>query len=229
MVIAEIHIIEQIEYYLKELFRKNQGLYELFESLKEEGDILIFGGAVRDIITNTSPRDYDFVVDLKRKPLDKILSDFNYNYRKNSFGGYKVFIEDMMVDVWSLENTWAFKKGLIPASPQNLPYTVFFNINSVAVDLTNKKTYIGKFAEALDSKVLDIVLEKNPLPELCVLRAFVLQELKKFNFSSRLERFITYWKTTTKDSMEKLYLAQKKHYGKEILSVEQIRDYLNKY
>ena len=227
MGITEVQITKQVEHHLRRLFIKNSVLQELVENLNKNGEVFLLGGAVRDIITNTSPRDYDFVVDLKKEPLEEIVS--NFNHRKNSFGGYKIFIEDMMVDVWSLENTWAFKKGLIPASPQNLPYTVFFNINSVAVDLTNKKTYIGKFAEALDSKVLDIVLEKNPLPELCVLRAFVFQEFKDIKFSSKLEEFITRWKVAAKNPLEKLSIAQRKHYGREMLSSEQIKNYLERY
>lgn len=43
--------------------------------------------------------------------LDDVLR--KYNTKINRFGGYKISFNDINVDIWRIENTWAFKNQKI--------------------------------------------------------------------------------------------------------------------
>lgn len=85
---------------------------KLIRELEDNGEIIIFGGAVRDYLESnfeTMPRDFDIVFKRKRKDLDSMLIDF-CEKKKNRFDGYKIILDDIEFDVWDINNTWAFRE-----------------------------------------------------------------------------------------------------------------------
>ncbi len=204
----------------------NPELAELLNIIGKSGSVIIFGGSVRDFILENEPRDYDFVIDTKYD-LNNILS--NYNYSRNNFGGFKVQIGNDRIDIWALRDTWAFKNKILRASIKDLTKTVFFNIDSIAYDISNGQLYDDGFMEAIQTKQLRIILKENPFPELCVLRSFVLSKKYDLIISVDLEDYIRLWLKTDSNPLETLCKMQKKHYNKMILSENTLTVLIQQY
>lgn len=192
--------------------------------LTEEGDLLLFGGAVREYLDHgfkKLPRDFDIVV----KTDNIILDDYLYDipYVKNRYGGYKICTEDVQLDVWTLPSTWAFREQKVQAATEeNLTKTVFLNYDAVVYNLCTGHLYAEGYNQAIEDKTLDIVLSDNPYPGLNILRAFVFRRKKKLSFSAQLRNYILNWVDTNDNYIYDLLSIQKKHYGKEYLTREQM-------
>src|ERR1700743_2202177 len=92
---------------------QNPSLKFLLASASKENDLFIVGGYLRSIANNEAPRDLDLIINLtKEKFGDLVETKFNH-YQKNRLGGYKLFLETMTVDIWCIEDNWAFKHNLI--------------------------------------------------------------------------------------------------------------------
>lgn len=198
-------------------------------NMEKHGSLILFGGAVRDILVNQKPRDYDIVVAINQYKLEQIIEGIPVEYRKNRFGGFNICLDGHLFDIWSLESTWAFREKIVSASVRNLTETVFFNIDSVAVNLSTQQAYASKFVEALETNSLDIVLENNPYPDLCVLRALVFENRKGLKFSSKLRQYISEWINKTITPIHKLLEVQHKHYGFNALENGYLENAIYKY
>jgi hypothetical protein len=155
----------------------------LINQLQQCGEVLLFGGAVReynDTRFNSMPRDFDLVINKgdNNINLEDILK--NFSYKKNRFDGYKLQVDSLEFDIWELEKTWAFKENKVQCSQEEYSYklqdTVFLNIDSVVYNLTTKELYNKKYKEAMKNKELDVILEENPYKELNIMRALVFKK-----------------------------------------------------
>lgn len=195
--------------------------------LQEYGDLILIGGAVRDIgMLNKTPRDLDIIVNTTRLNLDNAFSKFNYN--KNRFGGYKTVINSIEFDVWTINDNWAFKNKYLEPSIENIKDGIFYNIDSIFVNLSDNYYEASYFNEAIEKNTLDIILEenliyKNPSKEINVLRAFILKERLGLAFSNKLKDYINLWFQTTVDPYYKLEQAYFKHYRQKGLNKEILR------
>lgn len=191
----------------------------LINQLNSCGEILLFGGAVREYVDNqfsNMPRDFDIVINKNddKVDLDKILK--NFEYKKNRFNGYKVNVNDIEFDIWELENTWAFKENKINCSKEEYKYklqdTVFLNVDSVVYNLTDQKMFNEKYEYAMKNKEIDIVLEENPYKELNMIRAIELKNRYNMKLSKKLKLLIKDFIESNNDCINKLYEVQYNHY-----------------
>lgn len=64
--------------------------------------IFLIGGALRDIELLTPPKDLDFVI---LSDTDEIIKTFieknNLKYKINKLGGYKIYNNNVVVDIWN--------------------------------------------------------------------------------------------------------------------------------
>src|ERR1700731_1245851 len=96
---------------------------------------------------------------------------------KNRFGGVWLEIDGVPIDMWAMENTWAFRKDfVVPLSFYTLTRTTFLNIDGIVADLTTGdelgiKIFAKDFLRALTDKILDINLYENPYPSLVAMKA----------------------------------------------------------
>lgn len=199
---------------------------KIFFKLLQEGDILLFGGAVRSFLDNkfyVIPRDFDLVVNSNKMDFDHHFTDISY--KKNSFGGYKLVVDGISLDIWSLGSTWAFKeKKVLEVTKENLPKTVFLNYDSIVYNLENGELYDEGYSKAKKDKLLDIVLEENPFPELNILRSFVFKKRENMVFSDALLTYVSEWsKVNHGNEIEILLRIQFKHYGRELISKYEIQ------
>lgn len=176
-----------IEDNLKKL-QENANIAQLIDKLSKAGPAVIFGGAIRDWIVGKSPRDIDLVLDCPDKSLN-FLSQ--YKAEKNRFGGYYLKIDDVELDVWNLDSTWAFKRdSKFTKNLKSLTQTVFFNMDAVLFYLDTGKLQDDGFSQAMESKALDIVYEPNPFPFLCVSKALCALHKYDMRPTDNLRRYI---------------------------------------
>jgi hypothetical protein len=113
-------------------------LGELVEELSASGPLVIFGGFVRDRIHNMThrarriSRDIDLV-------LCGALGEAPESAQRNNFGGYRRTVaDDLTVDYWELDKTYAFSH-LFKPSIENLPLTTVYTLNACVFDLVHRR------------------------------------------------------------------------------------------
>ena len=184
---------------------------------------LLFGGTLRDLLIEgcPPPRDLDFVV--PGASLDELREELGGHVeRRTRFGGLRLRIRALPVDIWPLEQTWAFARGLVAdPTPEALPRTTFLSAEAAAIELWpgrgRKRTlYTNGLFESFASSCLEINLEQNPYPELCVVRS--LLTLRKLGFSAgpNLARYLV--EHGAHLSPRQLVDAQLAHYGNVLLA-----------
>ncbi len=212
--------IDKLKNDFEELLRQYDEASELIYTLKNEGELLLFGGAVRDYMDNefnNLPRDFDIVIKKNNKDvnLDELLKKFEY--KKNRFDGYKIKVNSLEFDVWEIEKTWAFRENKIKADYQSydkkLHETVFLNIDSLVYNLSTKDYYNKRYEDAVKNRVLDIVLEENPYVELNLLRAIIFKKKYDMNFSDTLKTKLKEFVYNNNNYLEIMKDIQIKHYS----------------
>lgn len=217
-----------MEMLLKEYLAKHFPAQILFEKLKKLGHVYLIGGVLREIRDNgkiRSLRDIDIILDTEHETEYR---DFlrGYSPELNRFGGYKVVCQDLIVDIWLLNQTWAYSANVIKCDKKDysklLPRTVFLNMDSIVYDMTTAKWYDEEYQKAMETKILDVVLEENPFLELNIVRSFVIKKRYKMDFSDKLKSVIKKYaydySEKEEDVVLRLYETQIMRYKKEILS-----------
>ena len=153
----------------------NKLALEFLRAIMEKANLYLFGGAVRDYLDDdfVNFRDLDFVVEFTSSK-DLRIHDFiaetnNTYYKTNRFNGYKICFDNLHIDIWELNDTWAFKQNKLEATPENLIKSVFLNMDGLAY-LLNENKYLQDcdkvYQRIKQSHYLDIVLDDNPFIEL---------------------------------------------------------------
>lgn len=218
-------ISEKVSKKIDEYRQKYINFNSFLENVNTKSEIILFGGTVRDIYIDKIPRDFDIVVNTTDQNLEKIIN--KYRNDKNRFGGYRINIDGFDVDIWNLSNTWAFKNKFFKTSFRNLVKTVFFNADSIAININSKQIFENGFIEAFHKKELKILFEKNPYPELCVLRALVFIEKYSFSLSEDIKKYIKRWIINETDPILKLEYVRNTHYKNSSLKYFNFKKYLN--
>jgi hypothetical protein len=186
----------------------------LLKHILANGDACVFGGVIRDFLFNcaadTSHRDIDLVLDELDRPLEKYIQ--RHLIKRNRFGGYKLNINNKFYDIWTLNDTWAVRQyGKIRRSLKVLPATSFFNVNAIIFSLQQSKFVMHKkFKQSIEQGVLDIVYERNPCPELCIVKAYQLIHELKLCASHRIVQYVETWFS---DVRPRLIDIQVSHFG----------------
>lgn len=201
------------------LIREYEEAFRLFCILKEQGEVLLFGGAVREYLDtefNNLPRDFDLVIKKNSQniDLDRVLEKFQY--KKNRFGGYKITVDSLEFDIWELEKTWAFRENKVKCAyrdyDKKLQNTVFLNIDSIVYNLSTKNYYSEEYERAMKNKKLDIILEENPYLELNLIRAIVYKKKYTMYFSDKLRSILLEFIIRNPNYLDLMEVIQLKHY-----------------
>lgn len=140
------------------------------------GRAVIFGGMVRDFARGGAREfrsDVDIVVESDaRSELRRVLSRWRL-LGSNRFGGYSLSLGTFDVDLWLLQDTWAFRQGLVqPTGVASLLQTTFFDWDAIAYDTKARFLHaLPDYFDRLNSSVLDINLDQNPNPRGAAMRA----------------------------------------------------------
>lgn len=201
---------------------------EVFHQLLEIGNVYVMGGLLREYKDNQKLielRDADFCLEIEHRDLwEQLLKKISYT--TNRFGGYKLNCKGFIIDIWEIENTWAFRTGKVLAEKNEyfakLPSTVFLNLDGLAYDLIHDEWNDAIYQKAMKKGELDVVLEENPFVELNIVRAMVLQNKYKMTYSERLKRIILQYVTEQQDWLKQLIDIQWKRYNYLVLNEAQI-------
>lgn len=188
-------------------------------------NVYIFSGVIRDYFLNAiSNRDIDIVLD-GSATLDEFLTNFTWS--KNSFGGFKIKINEVNVDMWQVKDTWAlsYQKAIDYDLPKFIPNTAFFNFSSIVYHYnTNKFHHTTYFAKFLRDKVIDITYYPNANVPLCIVNSFYYSDKLGLPLGQKL---IDYIKQKFRGDIDDYSKVQIKHFGKILFSNEELSNRIN--
>lgn len=222
---------------IQNTLNKNEEAKLFLNGLLKISYVYLFGGGVRNYLDNHFDefRDLDFVIKSKNNDyinLESYISKFSsIKYYKNRFGGYKINFNNIMFDIWNLEDTWLFKQGLKPPTLTNLIHSVYLNMDSLLY-LLNEDKFIDdcdkRYKQILGKKIIDIVNYKTPCEELNLLRALVMKKKYSFSFSPNIKaRFNEYLKEKSSMFIEELVHLQQEHYKEDLISLNELNTEIN--
>ena len=219
--ITKVHSSEDIILYMNQLRNSSKKICSLFNSLELYGELILIGGAVRDLSSNVQPRDFDFIINSSETNFESLFEGLQF--KKNRFGGYKVLIDDFEFDFWSIKNHWAFRENVLEPIEENIVRGSFFNIDALQVNISRGTIDASIYNEVADNGVLDIILDDNaerlnPNPEVNIVRAIVLKNRWGLVLSDRLSFYIDRWLGQTHDPKLELSQAEMKHYGENFIT-----------
>lgn len=210
---------------------KDISVYKFIEELSSCGELIFFGGSIRDLyLENKSfnnPRDYDIVINTYDENINLEKYFESFKYKKNRFGGYKIEVNSTEFDVWKLDNTWAFNNNLVEKNESNLINSVYLSVDGIAYNYNKKKLYDSVLKKTNDQKEISIVLDRNPQKELNLLRGLVYKKKYNYGFSYTLKSEYRFNLAKNKNFAKLLHDLQFEHYKEEKLSYKQIVDELN--
>lgn len=202
----------------------DSSLLNLLLKINNYTSVYIFSGIIRNFFLNIKEvRDIDVILK------DKIdIYDFfkNYKIKKNSFGGYKIYINENKLDLWFVEDSWAFKhqKTINFQLEKYFPATAFFNFSAISYSIGEKEfNYSNDFLRFLRDKKIDLVYKPNSNYTLCIVNSIYYAEKFKLNLSDRLLDHLRYLNKIYNDYEN----TQLHHFGKIIYTSEQIEKKLN--
>lgn len=185
-------IAEPFQRYLGSSAPAAKALKHIGETLEHNGwRAVVFGGAVRDAFLHgegVTPRDIDIVVDCSSS---RALGDALGVSAFNGFGGIRKVVDGMAFDIWPLAATWGIKHLRIDRPTfDDLMRTVFLSTDAVALELGTFEEYDGGFLRSMQDRVVEVVLEANPFPPLCVVCAANTAKKYDLRIGSKLRQWL---------------------------------------
>lgn len=119
-----------------------------------EGRVLLFGGAIRSILLDREIKDLDFVI-LTQGDCEILdfINKYNLEYRFNVFGGYKIFYNNIEIDMFSVDD-------LLEANR--------YNIDMLFYDIKNRIFIPCGLYESLNQrKIIELKNLKNKKVPFC--------------------------------------------------------------
>ena len=182
---SKLNSVVEVQELISYLNRKNLG-------------VCLIGGAVRDILNNREPKDYDIVICADVDVLG-VVYDFicNKEYKINRAGGIKLFYNNIIFDIWSFKGQIGMCNGIYEKKIENLVECCFFNYNSIVYDIGNDYLYSKGYEECINQGYLDLVGSydvnyKNPLWALNIARAVNILLNNNFVVSDRFREYSVY-------------------------------------
>lgn len=121
----------------------SEEMLDLLNVISLKTEVYVFSGMIRNFFLGESCfRDLDIVVGDVDCVLETIWAiDDNVEVAFNSFGGLKLKIQNLTIDLWKLDKTWGIKKEGMELSPYSLIKTAFFNFSAIVFDYNNECFY----------------------------------------------------------------------------------------
>ena len=197
----------------------------LLKTVARQTDVYVFSGVIRNfLIGYPENRDLDVVI----ANIGSLKFDADElgtcRISKNSFGGYKIYVDNLSVDAWGMEFTWGIFEKKLRLTPNSLIKTAFFNFSAIVYDYNRRKFIFGKeICEFLRTRVMDLVFTENPNKTLCVINTIHFAKLYGFHIAYGLGRWIDKYY----DANMPFDKVQKRHFGKKMVSTEEREWFFN--
>lgn len=180
--------------------QKNQKFKFLLLDIFVYGCAYIVGGYFRDFLNSKKSRDIDIIVDLSHKKLIELIIDSNIEYSINRHNGIKLHFENIDIDIWSIENNWAFKNQLVKLNDNDKLNSIakgcFYNYDSLVLNLYNYNFNLQYYNQYQKDSKLEILQKSpiyknlNPTTEANILRAFYLRKIHRINYSKNTKNYL---------------------------------------
>lgn len=171
-------------------------LYDIFVY----GSAYIVGGYLRDFINSKQSRDIDIIVDLDNNSLMNIIKNSNIKFSVNRHKGIKLKLDNLEVDIWSIDNNWAFKNQLVKLNENDKLLSIakgcFYNFDALVINLHTFNLNIKFYTEFIKDKKLEILQKSsiyknlNPTSNANILRAFYLKKIYEIDYSSNTKKYL---------------------------------------
>lgn len=171
----------------------NENIMPFFYEIFVHGTAYVVGGYFRDFINKKKSRDIDIIVDVKNDILIEIIENYKFNYKINRHSGIKLTHNNFEIDIWNIDNNWAFKNNLVKLNEEDKLNSIakgcFYNYDALVINLHNFSYSLRFYNEFIESKKLNILQERsiyknlNPTTEANILRAFFLKNNFNISFS----------------------------------------------
>lgn len=172
---------------------KAEAIMPFFYEIFTIGTAYVVGGFFRDFLNNQPSRDIDIIVDINNSLLLKIVESTSNTYTFNRQGGIKIKLNNLDLDIWSIENNWAFKNNLVKLNENDKLTSIakgcFYNFDSLVINLHNFSYSLKYYKDFLRENQLNILQANsiyknlNPSTEANILRAFYLKLKYNSTFS----------------------------------------------
>lgn len=174
---------------MRRFFSKDSSRQKVLQELSPlftGGEVLAFGGVVRDIALyggKLFSSDLDLIYTGEKEHFHRSLEGKGII---NKFGGYRLKAGGWDTDIWHVEDTWAFKSRKVHYKNElSLLGTTITNWDAVLYSISKNRVYCHKnYFKDLSSGYIDLVLEENPNTfgaMVRILRCFVLKEASQFS------------------------------------------------
>ncbi|MNV03075.1 hypothetical protein D3C71_933250 [compost metagenome] len=217
---------------------KRADVLDFIERLSGVGEVLVFGGLLRDIAlfgARDFNSDIDLVVDCPADELSDFFSKGGLRFHRNKFGGYRLEVGGWTVDVWPIRETWAFKSNhVVYNGRDSLLLTTITNWDAVAYSFKDKKIISSpSYLECLRLGELDVVLTENPneagvlirvVRAICDKRAKILMPRVVKYLKQELPKWTAHQITVAQENLlGRIYLSQNDFYNfrDEVFSLEE--------
>nr|WP_315151997.1 hypothetical protein [uncultured Flavobacterium sp.] len=219
----------------------DENIMPFFYEMFVYGTAYVVGGYFRDFINKKQSRDIDIIVDLKNELLIEIIKNYNFKYKINRHGGIKLIHNNLEIDIWNIENNWAFKNNLVKLNEDDKLNSIakgcFYNYDALVINLHNFSYSLRFYKDFVESRKLNILQERsiyknlNPTTEANILRAFFLKDHFDISYTENTFNYLTKKVGSLEDKYEGAFFSKlldvKSNYPKyNILTPEKISKYL---
>lgn len=188
----------------------------VINALTKRNTAYVVGGYLRDILFEKQSRDIDIIIQATSSELEHLVIELKEQQcSKNRLGGYKLILENITIDFWSIDNNWAFKNNLVKYSDKNILNSLakgcFYNFDSLVINMQTLELNVRYFNECVINRELDILMSRpkyrnlNPTKEANILRAIYLRKVYEFEFSEKLFEYLKRLILSIPYKEEKLY------------------------
>jgi len=143
----------------------------------------------------------DLMVEIDVTSLLGLLNKSGLDYQVNRMGGIKILLGDFNVDMWTVDNNWAFKRNVVKRNDlymvERIAGGCFYNYDSLVIHV-NKTKYlsVSNYNDCVKTNTLDILrkgdsyIKTNPTVEANILRAYFLKKRFGLQYSEKCVRYI---------------------------------------
>ncbi len=215
------YICKKIDEKMAHLKHDSISLSLFLEEIETYNPIII-GGFIRNVINNEQIRDIDIILLCDSDIIENIIKKCNLNYSKNRFNGYKVLADNIVLDIWSIDNHNLFEKGLYEKKFENIKETTFINYDSLVYDLINRKLDIKYYQDFLNSNIIDFVgnneaISNNNQIYFSIVKILNICYNKNTNISLEIQKYIlSHYDEEKNTFVLKLKSEYLKHYNHEM-------------
>jgi hypothetical protein len=178
--------------------------------------VYLVGGALRDLAFSRgarTPRDFDLVFcNVNQDDLAAEFRDLS-EARRTSLGGLRFRQRDVLIDIWSLQETLAVRDKA-KARIQDVPRHAFLDVEAIAIELSpgigkSRRVVENGFTKAFLRNTLDVNHADNPFPEVCFVKSIRTAIALQLSVGHGLVEYVL----SRRWNLDALVEAQRSHYG----------------